>query len=469
MLAVKKLRRKVKSAKISSLKVFAASKEIRSAKNTSQLLTYNQPTYTDTELEYFEDSWATTPAGIALDKRMEFVWMGGIKPVFELKESDDNLSEEEKKNKLKKYDMMRQALIDFDELMNFNQIGYDASVMAKVFGRSVVLFENLQDDKSIGLPKYLKLVHSRNLNKVNIDEESWEIKDVKVMNPSKVATPDEMIYITNKPNSPIRHSIHFGYSEMQRIAGAARAYRRIIEFDMPEIAQTMWAGSIMFLIKKMGRSKDNAQTDANNILNSIHAGSYNAVEVDALDEIQMEKLDLDPKIQELVALANFYRNEMIGNSQTPNALLGSEEEPNRATLIGKIRFFIEGPVQADRDWLSSIFSKQWYEKNLKKMNYGDILDDVRISAEFEPIIIEAWDDKVDAVTKLSNVIPLTDEQKLELLGLDEMKDEIQRNNKDQIDERNIQDKNNVNQVNEEKKIKDSFYKQAMTYIEKYTK
>ena len=305
--------------------------------------------------------------------------------------------------------------------------------MAKVFGRSVILFENLEEDKSVGLPKYLKLVHSRNLNKVNIDKESWAIKNVQVMNPSITAEPDEMIYLTNKPNSPIRHSMYFGYSEMQRIAGAARAYRRIIEFDMPEIAQTMWAGSVMFLIKKMGRSVANAQTDANNILNSIKAGTYNAVEVDALDEIQLEKLDLDPKIAELVQLSNFYRNEMIGNSMTPKSLLGSEEEANRATLIGKIRFFIEGPVKQDREWLSDILQKQWYEKNLKKLNYGDILKEVRVKAEFEPIIIEAWDDKVDAITKLVNILPLSDDQKLDLLGLEELKDDIAKN--PQLEER----------------------------------
>jgi len=370
-----------------------------------------------------------------------------------------------RKNKLSKYDKERQDLIDFDELVGFDQIGYDASVMAKVFGRSVILFENLLDDKSVGLPKYLKLVHSRNLNKVYIENESWEIKHVLVQQPSITARPDEMIYITNKPNSPIHHTLWFGYSEMQRIAGAARAYRRIIEFDMPEIAQTMWAGSVMLLIKKMGRSAANAQTDANNILNSIKAGAYNAIEVDALDEIQLEKLDLDPKIAELVTLSNFYRNEMIGNSQTPNALLGSEAEPNRATLIGKIRFFIEGPVQADRDWLSRIFSKQWYEKNLKKMGYGDILDEVRVKAEFEPIIIEAWDDKVEAITKLKGIVPLGDEQTLELLGLEELKDEVIKASGEQEEERMDID----NEVKEEKKVKDSFYKQAMTYLQKVTK
>jgi len=360
-LAAKKVTRKSRIAakELVPVKAFSSRKSL-SANVHSQLMTYNQPTYTDAELEYFEDAWATTPAGLALDKRMEFVIGGGVKPVFELKEEDDEMSEEEKKNKLKKYDKELQSLIDFDELMNFNSILLDAATMAKVFGRSVILFENFQDDKSIGLPKYLKLVHSRNLNKVNINEESWEIRDVKIMNPSKVAEPGEMIYITNKPNSPIRHSIWFGYSEMQRIAGAARAYRRIIEFDMPEISQTMWAGSIMFLIKKMGRSKANAQTDANNILNSIKAGTYNAVEVDALDEIQMEKLDLDPKIAELVTLSNFYRNEMIGNSQTPKSLLGSEEEANRATLIfynsGFVLMIISAKSQVSQKCLSKYSS-----------------------------------------------------------------------------------------------------------------
>ena len=428
-------------------------------------MTYNQPTYTDAELEYFEDAWATTPAGTALDKRMEFVIGGGIKPVFELKitvkENGEEMTESEKNDILKKYDMQLQALIDFDDLMNFNQVLLDAATMAKVFGRSVILFENLEEDKSIGLPKYLKLVHSRNLNKVNIDNESWAIRDVKIMNPSIVAEPGEMIYITNKPNSPIRHSIWFGYSEMQRIAGAARAYRRIIEFDMPEIAQTMWAGSVMLLIKKMGRNKTNAQTDANNILNSIKAGTYNAIEVDALDEIELKTLDLKPKVGELVTLTDAYERIMIGNSQTPSALLGREEDQNRATLIGKIRFFIEGPVKADREWLSDIISKQWYERNIEKLGYTDLLKEVRVTAEFEPIFMESWDDLVDAVIKLDQVLPLPLDKKAELLNLEEMKDDL-------VDKEVEEDKEQKQIMQASTDSKNTFYKQAMSYLEKVT-
>ena len=456
-------------SKVSSVPVRGFSKNRKHYSAKTELMTFNQPTYTDTELEYFEDAWASTVAGKALDLKMEFVIGGGITPIFELrkttKENGDEMSEEEKNNILKKYEMQRQALIDFDELMNFNQVMKDAVIMAKVFGRSVIIFENLLDDKSIGLPKYLKLVHSRNLNKVNIKPDSWEILDVKIMNPSKVARPEEMIYITNKPNSPIRHSMFFGYSEMQRIAGAARAYRRIIEFDMPEIAQTMWAGSIMLLIKRMGRSKTNAQNDANNILNSIKAGNYNAIEVDALDEIKLEKLDLDPKIAELVMLIEHYEKLMIGNSQTPAALLGSEADPNRATLIGKIRFFIEGPVKQDREWIGDILSRQWYETNIRKLGYDDLLKDIRVKVEFEPIFTESWDDLVDGVLKLKQAIPIPTENTLDLLNLEELKDDVAKATDDKTDEKDEISRD----IKQASKEKSSFYKDAMNYLKKVTK
>ena len=98
----RKVRSSSKPLKLIPVKVSGATKTRRHFNAKTELMTYNQPTYTDAELEYFEDAWATTPAGLALDKRMEFVWLGGVKPIFELKEEDDKMSEEQKKNKLKK-------------------------------------------------------------------------------------------------------------------------------------------------------------------------------------------------------------------------------------------------------------------------------------------------------------------------------------------------------------------------------
>jgi len=407
----------------------SASKTFRDAADKN-LRAYNIPTYTDQELEFFEDAWATTPAGTALDKRMEFVIGGGVKPTFELidpiKDNGEEMTDQEQKEILQDYDDELKELEEFDEQMHFNQKLYDAAIMAKVFGRSVILFENLEDDKSIGLPKSLKLVHSRNLNKVNFDQNTWALMDVLIQNPSKKALAEEMIYLVNKPDSPIRLTLWYGYSEMQRIVGAARAYRRIIEFDMPEITQSMWASYGMFLIKRMGRSESDATIDVNTVLNSLNPGAFNAVTVDQMDEIEFIKADLDPKIKELTELGDFYERLMIGNSQTPSALLGREEDQNRATLIGKIKFFIEGPVKADREWLSNIIGSQWYERNLVKLGHEEILEHVRIKPEFETISIEQWEDLVEPVQRLITVLPnLPDDLKLQLLNLEELKDDLE--------------------------------------------
>jgi len=219
--------------------------------------------------------------------------------------------------------------------------------------------------------------------------------------------------------------MHYGYSEMQRVVGPARAYRRITEFDMPEMATTMWAGYQLIMIKKLGRATSDARTDANNIADNLNPGTFNIIEVDALDEIEAKSLDLNPKITEMVEMASFYERIMIGNFQVPSALLGREEDQNRATLIGKIRFFNEGPVKFDQEQLGDVLGKQWYEPNVKKLGHENILEQIRIKVEFEPRFIESYDDRVDAVGKIQNIVNISDEKKLELLNLEEAKNDIQ--------------------------------------------
>jgi len=217
----------------------------------------------------------------------------------------------------------------------------------------------------------------------------------------------------------------YGYSDLQRVVGSARSWRRLIEADMPEVVSSMWAGYGMFLVKKMGRSKTDSQNDMNTLLQSLKAGSFNAVSVDASDEVEYHSLDLQPKIKEMVDLASFYERIIIGNFAVPSALMGREEDQNRATLIGKINFFLSGVVKAKRDWIADMVSQQWYERNMIKMGMGDLLDKVRVKTEFESIIVESWFDLVDSVLRVKGIFPnMPDDQLLELLNLEEFKSEL---------------------------------------------
>ena len=70
-------------------------------------------------------------------------------------------------------------------------------------------------------------------------------------------------------------------------------------------------------------------------------------------------------------------------------------------------------------------SKQWYERNMIKMGMGDLLETVRVKAEFESIIVESWFDLVDAVLRVKGIFPnMPDDQLLELLNLEEYKTEL---------------------------------------------
>lgn len=406
----------------------SASLRLDAVKN---LQTYSNPTYTDIELEYFEDAWRKSPAGTAVDKKMDFVVGKGIKPAFELINEKD-FTDEQKQKELEKYDDVLDELIQLDRKLGFRQRVYDAAVMAKVFGRCVMTWE--QEGMGIEIPKALKLIHPRDTGKVNINQEDWSIKTVYTFNPSAEISPKEMVYFVNRPDSPIRKTMLFGVSDMERVVGAARAYQRIIEYDMPELTTSAWAGYGMFRVKKMGRNSTDTDADLDNLLSSLKPGAFNAVAVDAMDDIQFDKIDLEPKFAELVQLAEFYERIMIGSQSVPEALLGREEAQTYATLIGKIRLFLEGPVEADREWLSNIISSQWYERNLIALGHDEILENVRVKAEFEPIVVEKWQDMIDSVIKLKNLFPTLPESVfLEILKMEQYEQELDAQKKVEIE------------------------------------
>ena len=77
-------------------------------------------------------------------------------------------------------------------------------------------------------------MHPRDTGKVEINQENWSIQYVQTFNPTAAITPNEMVYLVNKPDSPIRKTLLYGVSDMERVAGAARAYQRIIEYSKPQ-------------------------------------------------------------------------------------------------------------------------------------------------------------------------------------------------------------------------------------------
>ena len=56
----------------------------KSTFSNNHLYMYSNPSYTDQELEYFEDAWGSSVAGAVIDKLVEYTFGNGLRPIFEL-------------------------------------------------------------------------------------------------------------------------------------------------------------------------------------------------------------------------------------------------------------------------------------------------------------------------------------------------------------------------------------------------
>jgi len=396
----------------------SASRKFRASPDLSTVVNNNK--YTDVDYEYFEDAWANTIAGAVIDRKMEFVIGGGIKPTFELINTK-GLSEEQQRKAISKFDDLQNELMQFDAKPNiaFKRNLYDAAVMAKVFGRCAISFE----PEGAKLPDALFVVHPRDLGRVNMTKD-FQVSSVMAYNLSTKIMAEEMVYLVNKPNSPVRQTSWYGWSQLQRVIGGARALQRILVYDAPEIAQSMWANYGLAIVNTEGKSPADAQAQLTTIAEGMKAGAINFINGRPNLDVQWIPMDVEAKVGELVQLIDQYERMIIGNEGLPGPLMGREEESNMATLLGKIRLFVAGPVVADREWLSDTISKQWYERIIRVIE-PEALKVIRVKAEFEPIITESWIDNVEALKQLRLTMPnIPDKIMLELAGLSQYKNDL---------------------------------------------
>lgn len=390
--------------------------------------------YTDVDLEYFEDAWANTLAGKTIDTHLGFVFGRGVKPTFELIKTK-GMDQQTINKALEKYDDLKDELMEIDsrENINFNQMAFDAARMAKVFGRSVISFEPAGQIT----PDALAIIHPRDLGRPYIRDD-YSLSSVKVNYLPESLPAEQMIYFCNQPNSPIRRQMWYGYSEMQRVVGATRALRRIVEYDSPEIVESLWAKYCMILVNTMGMTEAKANQMLQTVGDGLAPGAFNVLSGKKGEDIDVIPLDMEAQVGDLVTLMDRYERLIVGNWSVPGPLMGREEESNMATLLGKIRLYLAGPVAADRVPLSQTISKQWYERIIRKIQ-PDALKEIRVKAEFTPIIIESWVDNVDAASKLGQALPsLPETAKLELLNLQQYKTDLETNNKKIEQQRQMQ-------------------------------
>jgi len=398
--------------------------------------------YQDLDYMVLQDIYANTIAGRIIDKLVELIFGNGIKPILKLRNPDEFGDLESQQQEIESNQEIINDLLAVDEALSdpdnedealetdVNSKFMAMTKNALVFGRCCIIKEflkpvTIEDGRKFAIPNVLKVMHPRDIDIVNINPQSWKLESVNIRFTQQDITPKQMIYLENVANNPVFNSMHYGYSAMQSMIGASRSLRQLIEVDFPTITKHIWAGLGFLFFKPEGTTQAEKDGELNTLLSQFRAGRLNGAMINP-EDVKVEFLDLDPKISELVTLGDFlirYNTAQIG---IPQGLFSQEKDSNRATLIGKLRFFMTSVVKAYQDWVTRSIAKQWYMPNFKAIYGADskVLKKFKIECVFEELKLENFMDTVDAVSKLNQMIPLTAEAIGELTDIDEFEDKI---------------------------------------------
>ena len=380
--------------------------------------------YNDEDYDIFEDIWSHSLAGDVLDTRIMYAMGEGIKPTFKLRRPRKAGDEDAQNKLLEKYEPLLDELIEIDEKpkMNFNENVHDSAIQAKVFGRSILAFEPGEGKP----PQALKPIHPRLLGRVFIHQSDWTLSSVYTnMKLQQLTRADEMIYFVNKKNSPRLRTMWYGYSDFQRVAGQARALREITEFDILEITKSMFAGYGVVTVDQEDLKEEDREDDLNSILRNLKPGAFSAITKQGEKGVEFQQFKFDTDITGIASLIDKCERMIIGHGQVPGAVLGREEDSNMATLYGKMRMFLQGPVRVDRRWIGRTVAIPWYENNLKYLD-RDALEIVKVVPEFENLPVDAWMETIDGLMKLKKLIPgLPDTEILRMADLSHLINKIE--------------------------------------------
>ncbi|KKL88124.1 hypothetical protein LCGC14_1927880, partial [marine sediment metagenome] len=124
------------------------------------------------------------------------------------------------------------------------------------------------------------------------------------------------------------------------------------------------------------------------------------------------------KIKEMIEMAHYHAEAAAKSAEVPTTLISKEKDPNRDTLLGVLRIFLENVITRHRIVIGKKISAQWYMKNFRIIYKDkDILEQFHVEAEFDDFKLESWADLVSGVVELQKLQPLKAEAMGELLGI----------------------------------------------------
>lgn len=440
---------------------------------------YYQNPYQYQDFIYLQDIYANTIAGRILDAETYFMLANGVYPKIRVKNEDQFESDEAKRKFLDEHQWMVDVLEEIDKnvstssqptafgeetdngIPNIGPMGtakdedtatYDTTlqkkwksicVMALTFGRACIIpridekdnkVTVMEDKKEVtykNIPKIILPIHTRDMGFNYVDYLTHRLLGIQLNNSNWILRPDEMILWENKPDNPVYGSKYYGMSEMQSMMGSARTVRQIIEVDLPLIAKTRWSGMYWIVFKRKFEDVGTSDAEATAILANIELNGINiSMEDNPEDDFKLHKIDLDPKIADLLQVVKDMIQYMQGQVGLPQGILYGEQDLNRDTLSKKISTWDKSYIKDKRKWFLEPVSEQWYKrlaKTLEKQSekWKEALKEIEVYADVEPLRLEDLQNQIQVLMMMENLTGAwTDEARAEFLDMEKLPENI---------------------------------------------
>lgn len=412
--------------------------------------------YTALDYILYQNIWMTTVCGSVIDILTAFTMGRGIRPILKLnknveielktingkKESKDEAEVriiEENESLLDPLIAIDRSFSDPDQKDPYLDEDFNTKIEALIrnhwiFGRCMLLKESFDEytfewegTKYPKIPNVLKVIHPRDMGFVQIDQPTLKLKGIQLNYSTTIIPAEEMLFLEHNADSPIYLGKYYGYSKMQRMLGHGRSLRKLIDKDFPNVASVGYAGFSIVAFKR-DKKGSNAESDQNQtFVNTLTVGLPNAASFeDPEKDVHIHQIDTDPKIKEMIEMAHYHAEASAKIGEVPTALVAKEKDPNRDTLLGILRLFIENVVKRHRSTIGQKIAAQHYMPNFRIINKGksEILNKFHIESEFDDFKLESWVDIVDSVVNLNQLFKLKVDATGELLGIQNLESKI---------------------------------------------
>ncbi len=442
---------------------------------------YYQNPYQYQDYVYLQDIYANTIAGRIFDTIGFFSLANGVVPKLRVRSEGTFDTDEEKQKALQDHKWMTDTLEEIERNISTSSsvtafgkgpsstgseypIGpiataespstptYDTPLQKKwfaafinmyMFGREIIVprideedhkVKVTEDNKEIeykNIPKIMLVIHPRDIGFNYVDYMTHRLLGIQLNNSNWILRPDEMIFWENMPDNPVYGAKFYGMSGAQSMMGSARTLRRIIEVDFPLIAKTRWSGMYWLVFKRKGEQTGTSDTELQQILSNIELNGINAtLEENPKEDFMLHKIDLDPKIAELLQTVKDLILYMMGQVGMPQGLLYGEQDLNRDTLKTSISSWTKGKLKKFRQPFLDALTDQWYRRLTKTLEeqsekWKEAMETFEIVADVVEFKLDDRAELINALMMLENITGAwTDEARAEFMEMPDLQQKI---------------------------------------------